>query len=362
MITVAKDELAMAVLELGRLHLENTVESILFNGSSMVLTAGDPRKGTWRTRTIPASGPIPRFQSWTTSYRRLGRTLKKISGSTVVLDCDRETPALMDADGAIHDWQAKPGGFGPIGSRCAPVVALPWATLAKQVKKSTFQGLSSGLLSGSRHLQLVGTKKTVELVASNFTNRTVRALVQARHAGETPFRINLTEDAVQWLSRTREGRVVVGGNESLVSLSIENQGRESASILLQKPTEAIPVCKAMMVPRTHWGPGCQVHVRELKRAMAQLMAPMGEGVSGTLEVTVEPGRLSLAGSFSNGLFRSKAWIPCEASFSASARFDASALAPALRSVWTRRLALHWAGRQRLVLRSKSLIQYVNALA
>ena len=71
MITVAKDELAMAVRELGRLHLENTVESVLFNGNSMVLTAGDPRKGTWRTRTIPASGPIPRFQSWTTSFRRL---------------------------------------------------------------------------------------------------------------------------------------------------------------------------------------------------------------------------------------------------------------------------------------------------
>ena len=276
---------------------------------------------------------------------------------------------LLELEGRVRVEVEAPDERGQVDVRRqreqahrAPVVALPWAALAKQVKKSTFQGLSSYLLSGSRHLQLVGTGKTVELVGSNFTNRPVRALVQARQAGETPFRINLTEDAVQWLSRTREGRVVVGENESLVSLSIENQGRESASILLQKPTEAIPACKAMMVPRTHWGPGCQVHVRELKRAMAQLMAPMGEGVSGTLEVTVQPGRLSLAGSFSNGLFRSKAWIPCEASFSASARFHASALAPALRSVWTRRLALHWAGRQRLVLRSKSLIQYVNALA
>ena len=361
MITVVKDNLAVAVRELGRLRWENKVEGIAFNGQGMVLIAGCAAKGTWHTRTILANGPIPKSPCWNGSLRHLARMLNGIACSAVEFDCDGSRPRLMDADGSAHEWPAEPGAIGPTLGACEPVAALPWAILAKQLKKSTFHGLNTFLQPGSQFLQLVGTGKTVELVASNFTNRTVRALVEARQPGGKPFHINLGGDAVEWLSRARDGQVVMGENESLISLAIRQHDRETAAILLQKPADPIPDCRTMMVPRSQWGPGCLVNVRELKRAFAQLMAPAGGVYSGTVELAVQPGRLSLAGSFSMGTMKARVRVPCDASHSASARFDATALAPALRSVWTRELVIHWAGRQRLVLRSKGLIQYVNAL-
>jgi len=364
MVKVSTAELKAALSWLKRHWRQAKACTVEWSGGRLVLMAGDAHCGIWHARHMRANGPVPFEGCWSVSLRHLLKAVAAVDGPSLSLGMNGNHLIVGHDSAVIAELPIViTRNHGGVGTRFGPpLVGLPVMALTKVLKKSALDHLWTYLQPDSETLLVKGSAKSVQLVASNFTNRTIQAAVAGPDPARRPFQVRLRREAIGWLQKVRASEVAIAENDSLTSLALIDDGVETGLMILQKKENSLPSYSSMRVPRSHWGPACMVNTRQLKRAFIQLMAPSGGALPEAIELALEPGRLSLAATFAMGSVKARVKVPCEASFSSSVKLEYSALALALRSVCTSSLVIHVASNNRLVLRSKGLVQTVHGLA
>jgi hypothetical protein len=185
--------------------------------------------------------------------------------------------------------------------------------------------------------------------------------VESPNPTKKVFRINLRDEVIPNLIMVRGGQVLFAENDSFVLITIVDPGKAKATITFLKKNTKVPSSLPMMTLRSNWIFGCRVNVRKLRRAIKQLWAPANDILPKFIMIVFKPGELSLSTSFLMGAFKSRVRIPIESTCSNVTKIEFGEFVLALRLVSTSVITMYFDTAGRLIIRSKGLIQYVNAL-
>jgi len=209
-------------------------------------------------------------------------------------------------------------------------------------------------------VQIVGTVKAIQMVASNFSRRSIKALVESPNPTKA-FCISLRGEVIPNLIMARGGQVLFAENDSLVLMTIVEAVNTKSTITFLKKNTKVPSSLPMMTLRRNWIFGCRVKVRKLRRAIKQLWAPANDILPKFIMIVFKPGELSLSTSFLMGAFKARVRIPVQSTCSIITKIEFREFVLALRLVSTSVLTIYFDTAGRIIIRSKGLIQYVNAL-
>ena len=362
-VSVLRAELRSALTWLKKNSFDAKTCSMEVQGKQLVLTVGNPIEGVWFSRAIQVFGPIDSEIICTVSLWHLVRALPDPHESDISIEIQDSrfrifTDSHSSPDILVHipQWPLSPN----IKS-CVPVVSVSSVFLSNALMKAEFCHGWSYHYFRLGLVQIIGTAKSVQIVASNFSRRSIKALVESPNPTKKAFRISLRGEVIPNLIMVRGGQVLFAENDSLVLITIVEAGNTKSTITFLKKNTKVPSSLPMLTLRRNWIFGCRVNVRKLKRAIKQLWAPANDILPKFIMIVFKPGELSLSTSFLMDAFKARVRIPIESTGSNVTKIEFGEFVLALRLVSTSVLTIYYDTAGRLIIRSKGLIQYVNAL-
>ena len=337
--------------------------SMEVQGKQLALTVGNSTEGVWFSRKIQIFGPIDSEFFCTVSLWHLLQALPDRQEANISIEVKWSNFRIFTSNQSSPDFPAhvSPWPLSPTIKSCVPIVSVSGVFLSKALMKSElFYGWSYNYFR-SGLVQIVGTVKAIQMVASNFSRRTIKALVESPNPTKKVFRINLRDEVIPNLIMARGGQVLFAENDSLVLMTIVEAVNTKSTITFLKKNTKVPSSLPMMTLRRNWIFGCRVNVSKLRRAIKQLWAPANDILPKFIMIVFKPGELSLSTSFLMGAFKSRVRIPIESTCSNVTKIEFREFVLALRLISTSVLTIYFDTAGRIIIRSKGLIQYVNAL-